>query len=44
MAANPLVRIYDSETGVTVDREMTDAENAEYQALIAKREAELSGE
>jgi hypothetical protein len=44
MAANPLIRIYNSETGETIDREMTDAEYAEQQALIAKRQAELSAQ
>lgn len=44
MAANPSIRIYDSETGETIDRKMTNAETAEQEALIAKREAELSAQ
>lgn len=42
MAANPSIRIFDSLTGEFIDRPMTAAEKAEYNALIAEREAELA--
>ena len=42
--SKPTIRIYDCETGETIDREMTDAEFAQYEAdkatAIAKAQAE----
>jgi hypothetical protein len=42
--SKPTVRIYDCETGETIDREMTNAEFAQYEAdtanAIAKAQAE----
>jgi hypothetical protein len=42
--SKPTVRIYDCETGETIDREMTDAEFAQYEAdqtiAVAKAQAE----
>lgn len=36
----PIIRIHDTQTNEVVDREMTDAEYADYQELQAKAEAE----
>jgi len=41
MAANPIVRFHDLATGEIIDRPMTDAEKADYDALIAAREIEM---
>lgn len=42
MALNPTVRIFNAETGEELDRAMTTAEKAEFDALVAAREAELA--
>lgn len=42
MAANPMVRIHDMATGEIIDRPMTAAEKADYDALIAARELEMN--
>lgn len=42
MAANPIVRIHDMATGEIIDRPMTAAEKADYDALIAARELEMN--
>lgn len=39
--ANPMIRIHNTETDEIIDREMTDAEFAEYQADCAASLAEL---
>ena len=36
----PTIRIHDTQTNEVIDREMTDAEYADYQELQAKAEAE----
>ena len=36
----PMIRIHDTETDETIDREMTDAEYADYQELQLKAEAD----
>ena len=41
MAANPMIRIHDLATGEVIDRPMTAAEKADYNALIAARELEM---
>jgi len=38
--SNPLIRIHNMATGEIVDREMTDAEHAEYKAIQAADEAQ----
>lgn len=40
--ANPMIRIYDCETQQTIDREMTDAEFAEFQAKTAEQLARIA--
>jgi hypothetical protein len=42
MAVNPMVRIHDLATGEIIDRPMTAAEKADYDALIAVRELEMN--
>jgi len=37
--SNPLIRIHDMATGEVIDREMTDAEHAEYKATQAADKA-----
>ena len=38
--SNPLIRIHDMATGKIIDREMTNAEHAEWQAQQAEAEAQ----
>ena len=39
--ANPIIRIHDTATNIVLDREMTDAEFAEYSAEMATINAKL---
>jgi hypothetical protein len=41
---NPVIVIYDAETGETIEREMNSQELAQYKADKAKLEAELKAE
>lgn len=40
--ANPTIRIYDVATHETIDREMTDAEFAAYEAKMAENAARIA--
>lgn len=42
--ANPIIRIHDTATNIVTDREMTDAEYAQYQADKAETQAKAEAQ